>query len=178
MVIFSGGQTGVDRAAWDAALETGLEQDGWVPKGRIAEDGVIPKHYRCQEIHQTYYAARTVQNLMNADATLILCFDDPSGGTLLTLNLCEKHKRPHLLLNLEKETTSAALQKAKEFLDAHQPERLNVAGPRGSSHPDTYARARTFLIQLFQRISWAKAKPTKTSPVDTSRRAERASPKK
>jgi hypothetical protein len=38
--IISGGQTGVDRASLDAALQTGTECGGWCPKGRLAEDAL------------------------------------------------------------------------------------------------------------------------------------------
>ena len=44
--IVSGGQTGADRAALDVALASGLEVGGWVPRGRLAEDGRIPERYR------------------------------------------------------------------------------------------------------------------------------------
>lgn len=37
--IISGGQTGVDRAALDVALELGIPGGGRCPKGRKAEDG-------------------------------------------------------------------------------------------------------------------------------------------
>lgn len=39
MKVISGGQTGVDRAALDAAIAVGLDYGGSVPKGRIAGDG-------------------------------------------------------------------------------------------------------------------------------------------
>jgi hypothetical protein len=39
--IVSGGQTGVDRAALDVALELGIPCGGWCPRGRLAEDGAI-----------------------------------------------------------------------------------------------------------------------------------------
>lgn len=41
--IVSGGQTGVDRAGLEAAIAIGLPYGGWVPKGRIAEDGTVPR---------------------------------------------------------------------------------------------------------------------------------------
>ncbi len=41
--IISGGQTGVDRAALDVAMELGLEAGGWCPRGRRAEDGRDPR---------------------------------------------------------------------------------------------------------------------------------------
>jgi Circularly permutated YpsA SLOG family len=37
--IVSGGQTGVHRAALDAALAAGFPCGGWVPGDRMAEDG-------------------------------------------------------------------------------------------------------------------------------------------
>ena len=37
--IISGGQTGVDRAALDAAIKMGVNHGGWIPKGRKTEDG-------------------------------------------------------------------------------------------------------------------------------------------
>ena len=38
--IVSGGQTGVDRAELDAAMDAGLTVGGYVPKGRLAEGGL------------------------------------------------------------------------------------------------------------------------------------------
>jgi len=47
--IVSGGQTGVDRAALDFAIQHGFEHGGWRPRGRLGEDGVIPAIYRLRE---------------------------------------------------------------------------------------------------------------------------------
>ena len=44
--IVSGAQTGVDRAALDAAMESGVSTGGWCPEGRQAEDGAIPDKYQ------------------------------------------------------------------------------------------------------------------------------------
>jgi hypothetical protein len=43
--ILSGGQTGIDRGAPDAALAWGFPCGGWCPPGRLAEDGRIPERY-------------------------------------------------------------------------------------------------------------------------------------
>ena len=39
--IISGGQTGADRAALDFAIKHKIPHGGWVPKGRLAEDGPL-----------------------------------------------------------------------------------------------------------------------------------------
>ena len=43
--IISGGQTGVDRGAIEAALELGFPYGGLIPKGRLAEDGAVPVEF-------------------------------------------------------------------------------------------------------------------------------------
>ncbi|MGH7992566.1 MAG: YpsA SLOG family protein, partial [Limisphaerales bacterium] len=53
--IISGGQTGVDRAALDFAIRHGFEHGGWCPRGRLAEDGVIPPIYRLRETDSAEY---------------------------------------------------------------------------------------------------------------------------
>src|SRR2546426_4775322 len=47
--VISGGQTGVDRAALDVALELGVPAGGWCPKGRKAEDGSLAPRYPLTE---------------------------------------------------------------------------------------------------------------------------------
>jgi len=63
--IISGGQSGVDRAALDVAMEVGIPCGGWCPKGRRAEDGRIPAHYPLQEASSKEYPLRTRLNLFN-----------------------------------------------------------------------------------------------------------------
>ena len=43
--VISGGQTGVDRGALDAAINLKIPHGGWCPKGRLAEDGKISIKY-------------------------------------------------------------------------------------------------------------------------------------
>ena len=74
MKIVSGGQTGVDRAALDAALERGVEAGGWCPEGRVAEDGVIPEQYPVKELPKAGYLQRTKRNVIDSDGTAIFVF--------------------------------------------------------------------------------------------------------
>ena len=152
MIIWSGGQTGVDRAAWDAAIACGLAHDGWVPRGRLSEDGAVPARYTCRETKTAEYPDRTERNLRDADATLILSFGKPQGGTLITLRLCRELSRPHLQIDLEKDGANGGVQKAIKFIRKTRPEKLNVAGPRGSFRPDVYERSFRFLTTLFEGL--------------------------
>ncbi|MGA6926409.1 MAG: putative molybdenum carrier protein, partial [Desulfosarcina sp.] len=79
--IISGGQTGVDRAALDVALRLGIDHGGWLPKGRLAEDGVLPPHYMLEEMPTASLEARTEKNVQDSDGTLIISRGSPTGGT-------------------------------------------------------------------------------------------------
>lgn len=145
--IISGGQTGVDRAALDAALEAGIPCGGWCPKGRRAEDGVIPPKYPLEETSTPEYPQRTEFNVQDSDGTLILTWGPPSGGTLLTVKLARKHHKPYRLIDLAEETEARVV---REWVGKFGLGTLNVAGPRESEAPGIYGRAlkllREFLI--------------------------------
>jgi hypothetical protein len=79
------GPTGVDRAALDVGLAVGLAVDGWCPKGRLAEDGVIPDRYLLTETPECNDQVRTRRNIKESDGTLILNQGQLDGGTALTM---------------------------------------------------------------------------------------------
>ena len=70
--IISGGQTGADRAALDSAIKLGIPHGGWIPKGRITENGPLPEKYQLQEMPTISYPRRTEQNVIDSDGTLIV----------------------------------------------------------------------------------------------------------
>lgn len=108
MKIVSGGQTGVDRAALDTALELGLPCGGRCPRGRKAEDGPIPARYPLTETSSAEYAQRTEWNVRDSDGTLVLTRGQPTGGTALTIELAERLGKPYLVVDLESEPNAAA----------------------------------------------------------------------
>jgi hypothetical protein len=146
MKIISGGQTGVDRAALDVALQLGIACGGWCPKGRRAEDGVIPAKYPLSENDSTSYPARTEMNVRDADATLILTRGKPDRGTALTISLARRCEKPFLVLDLGEIPDPLQVRK---WLDAAAIKTVNVAGPRESSCPGIAATARQFLREVF-----------------------------
>lgn len=148
--IISGGQTGVDRAALDAALEVGIPCGGWCPKGRKADDGRIPDSYPLKETPSPDYKVRTEWNVRDSDATLILTSNKPTGGTALTITLAEKYEKPHLILDLSETPIPATVQ---QWIAGVNIRTLNVAGPRESGEPGIYEKSvhfiRDFLTSAF-----------------------------
>lgn len=148
--IISGGQTGADRAAFDFALENGLEIGGFIPKGRRAEDGRISENYpNLIETSKRNYAERTELNVQNSDATMIVSNGRLTGGSLLTKKFAEKYQKPVRHFDLLETTVKEAAQKAREWLLAINVERLNIAGPRASTDAAIYEKTGEFLTELF-----------------------------
>ncbi|MCB1859189.1 MAG: putative molybdenum carrier protein [Gammaproteobacteria bacterium] len=139
--IVSGGQTGVDRGALDAALAAGVACGGWCPEGRLAEDGRIPARYPVIELIGGHYQQRTMKNLEDSDGTLIIYFESLSGGTEQTLAGCIERKRPYLLLDGSEIGVDRAVARVRRFLDDYHVRVLNVAGPRASGEPRAYGYA-------------------------------------
>jgi hypothetical protein len=143
--IVSGGQTGVDRAALDVALERGIACGGWCPRSRRAEDGPIPERYPLRETSWSGYPQRTEWNVRDSDGTLILIRGEPDRGTALTERLAKQRKKPCIVVDLGQPWD---LQEVRQWIETNRIATLNVAGPRESSSPGIGDEARRFLREL------------------------------
>jgi hypothetical protein len=137
--IVSGGQTGVDRGALDAALAAGFACGGWCPGDRAAEDGAIPDRYPLMPLPNGSYRARTRLKVVDSDGTAILYYESLSGGTRLTRNLCALLKRPYVLVDARQMSESEGVAAVIAFVEKHVIRTLNVAGPRASGWKEGYA---------------------------------------
>ena len=146
--IVSGGQTGVDRAALDAALELGVACGGWCPKGRRAEDGQLASRYLLRETTSAGYPQRTGWNVRDSDATLILARGELRGGSALTAALARRAAKPCLVVDLTRDGGVRAVAEAVAWLRANAVRVLNVAGPRESESPGIHAQAIAFVREL------------------------------
>ena len=120
--IISGGQTGLD-----VAIALGIAHGGWCPKGRKAEDGVIPAIYPLQETPKTYCKQRTAWNVRDSDGTLILTRGEPGGGTATTIKLAAAHGKHCLVLDL---LTASTPETVRAWIADNRISVLNIAGPR------------------------------------------------
>lgn len=149
--IVSGGQTGVDRGALDAALALGFACGGWCPASRLAEDGPIPERYPVVELAGADYRARTRQNVQDSDGTLILAFGAPGGGTLETLRDCLRFGKPHLVVDASVVPARSAAGRALLFVQENAIRVLNVAGPRESGWQGARAYAEAAVRGLLEK---------------------------
>ncbi len=144
----------MDRAALDLALENGIDTGGYVPQGRLAEDGKIPDTYsNLTETETDDPAKRTELNVLHSDATMIIFCNALAGGSKLTAEFAGKYKKPLLNVDLCSGELAQLITKAKEWLDTINGEILNVAGPRASEDPEIYSKAKQFLKRVFSECS-------------------------
>lgn len=143
--LVSGGQTGVDRAALDTALALGMACGGWCPKGRLAEDGPIPRRYPLAETPSAAHAQRTEWNVRDSDATLVILRGPARGGSRATIRFARALGRPLRVIALERAPAYAA---TTAWLGRHRVRVLNVGGPRESERPGIHGEARAYLESL------------------------------
>lgn len=157
--IVSGGQTGVDRAALDAAIALEIPHGGWCPFGRKAEDGVIPQQYNLKETNapseetenpDTIYKQRTELNVCDSDGTLIITKGSPTGGTFYTIQMAEKHHKPYFVIDISIPFKNVEVI---NWIKVNKIHKLNVAGPRASQIKDIYNAAYDILINLLPLIN-------------------------
>jgi hypothetical protein len=157
LTIVSGGQTGVDRAALDVAIEQGIPYRGWCPKGGWAEDrpsppGVLALYAGLRETPEADPRQRTEWNVRDSDRLMVLVdrADLPvSKGTAFALACAKTLAKPHIVIDID---ASDVTDLAADFLSKGQgPLAVCIAGPRESEAPGIYAKAKAFLSHLLAR---------------------------
>jgi hypothetical protein len=158
MKIISGGQTGVDRAALDVAIERGMEWGGWCPKDGWAEDhtrppGLLGPYPNLKQTPLPNPAQRTDWNVRDSDAALIIV--DSKGlsasiGSQRAHQSVRQHRKPELVIEV---CDATAPDRAADWLRVQRKRFgaemiLSIGGPRESEAPGIYAKARQLLASV------------------------------
>jgi hypothetical protein len=167
MKIVSGGQTGVDRAALDVAIERGMAWGGWCPKGGWAEDlpeppGLLANYPHLKETPERHPLQRTEWNVRDSNAMLVVT--DSQGlsvsiGTQRAYHWAHQHGKPLLIVDAG---DPEAPQRAAAWMQAQRKRfgpdlALNLAGPRESEAPGIYQRARLLIAAVLDRVDASRA---------------------
>jgi hypothetical protein len=157
--IISGGQTGADTGALLAARQIDIETGGFAPRQWLTELGPEEEKLRrfgLIECEEPGYAARTRENVMHSDGTLLVG-DDRIGGTRFTGQIAIDLKKPLFRIPFEVlDETNTGIACHEEFLswlDHHHIEVLNVAGNRESEKPGIAEFTQGFLINALRKDS-------------------------
>jgi hypothetical protein len=129
--IISGGQTGVDRGALDAALSIGFLCGGWCPQDRKAEDGPIPDRYPLVVLPGAGYRQRTLKNVKDSDATVIIYANTLSGGTKLTQDFCQREKKPFVVVDARAQRRRTAGERMGRGARVHSRSCVRIDWPAG-----------------------------------------------
>lgn len=158
--VISGGQTGADRGALDAAMHADVPHGGWCPAGRRAEDGAVPSRYCLQSTASRAYEARTEANVRDADATLVFTYGPATGGSKLTIQFCQDYGKPWRHMDLVHLSGTDVRKRIEEWFSAStqldllvqtgpsppDPCVLNVAGQRESEAPGIASAVKRIMI--------------------------------
>ncbi len=170
--IISGGQTGADQAALNAAIRMGIDHGGFLPRGRLTEDGPLPARYGLRELPTRSYPKRTEQNVLAADGTVIFSHGPLKGGSRLTRELARRHGKPWLHIDFHQIGPGPAALATFDWAGRNGIGVLNVAGSRRSEDPQIYAKTfaavhGVLVLDLAQRcIPLLEAGPADPRPAD------------
>ena len=143
--IISGGQTGVDRASLDAALEAGIEIGGWCPAGRDAEDGPIAEKYPLQTTDHLDHTVRTENNVRDSDGTLAIYRQHLQGGTAYAVEMARHLGRPVLAIDID---SPPPISTVVDWVNEHQLRVIHIGGERESTSPGIYTQAKSFVADF------------------------------
>ena len=158
--LMSGGQSGADRGAMDAARDFGIPVGGWCPAGGWAEDlpeppGIRALYPQMKETPLADVAQRTEWNIRDSSCCLVL--NTPSQGTSpgtdIGYALYEKYNVPHFEIQLgDPETYEAQIARAIEWLDGLADDAIviSMGGPRASEYAGIYDIAYMVATELLQ----------------------------
>ena len=115
--------------------------------------GRYPLGYPLRILQGAGYRKRTEQNVIDSDGTVIVYFDELSGGTKLTVEYCEKRQKPYLLIDAQVIDCDEAAVRLDGFVDDHGVNVLNVAGPRASGDHRGYPYTKELITSFLNRKS-------------------------
>ncbi len=169
--IISGGQTGVDQAALDVAINLGISHGGWVPRGRMTENGMLDDKYQVREMKTSNYNKRTEQNVIDSNGTLIISHGKLTGGSEYTREIALFNNRPWLHIDLNNTIAFQAARKIRSWIAEHGIEILNVAGSRASKDPAIY-KATTDILETAIYMDFMDAAITDPTAAPDRQRSE------
>lgn len=148
-IVCSGCQTGADIGGLLIAEQFGIKTGGWCPKNCRTENGDRPEfieRFGLRETTTNNYVPRTYANAKMGDGTIRFAFNFESAGEKVTLQACQKYKKPVIDVDV---TVPRHVDEVVNWIKENNIEILNVAGNSESKHPGIREFVKDYLSQVF-----------------------------
>ena len=165
LIIRSGGQTGADRAALDAAIARAVPYCGWCPRDGWAEDfpdppGLLARYPQLAATPSPAREQRTAWNVRDSHACLFLGTSEglqSSSGSEFARVCAELiFMKPWFVADILAPDAGSTLRYWFERVSTAtgaNPLVLSIGGPRESESPGVYQAASRFLATFFDAIN-------------------------
>jgi len=152
--IISGGQTGAEQAALDAAIELDISHGGWVPKGQIADTAPLLGKYNLQAITVSERSKVIEHNVIDSDGTLLMSHGELSGELVDARDMAVQHVRPWIHVDLNMTTELDAALKTSIWMIEHNISVLNVSGSKASKDTEIYEKTKDIVEGIIHLIQF------------------------
>lgn len=161
--VLSGGQSGADRGAMDAAQACGMPVGGWCPAGGWAEDlpdppGVLALYPQMTETPSGDVAQRTEWNIRDSSCCIVLNTLErgTSKGTDLGYECYKKYDIPHFEIVIDGPVSvDDQIDLVVKWLCDLDDDAivLGIGGPRASEYPGIYRIAYQVIETILSKLA-------------------------
>ena len=148
--IISGGQSGVEIAALDAATRLNIPHAGWCYKGRKIDGGILAKQYNVKEIDTPSYFQRLENNIVDSEGTIVLTYGQLAMGSKAARDLTGKYNKPFLNVDLSKHALNHAIASIRKWMAKNEVRTVYFTGTKTGAglNPNVYDE----VIQVIEGI--------------------------
>lgn len=126
LVIISGSQTGVERAALDWAIKNEIPHGGWCPAGLPGSAEALDACYKLKETETDKLLESVENNVRDSDGTIVFTTAPKAAGPAQkAVSFSKKQKKP--VVHMHRGILGVS-EKIVAFLDKHYIRRLHVSG--------------------------------------------------
>ncbi len=160
--IISGGQTGADQGALEAAKQLGFPTGGCLPKGCLTLDGPrldFIELYGMTEHKRAGYTSRTYDNVKNSDATIRFAMNFDSAGEICTKNAIDYYRRQSLDItisytphNVFSDRFDRTFEEVADWIIAGGYSVINVAGNSNNTASEMQSLVKEFMLEALSTI--------------------------
>ncbi len=147
--IISGGRSGAELAALDAAIKLGMACGGWIPKESSHPGGINADRYNLTEMATSNPTEALKKNIRVSDGTLMLSHGTLSSNVKNTKKTLQRYSTPLLHLDLKSTNAFNAASLINDWLIDNDLNILHVTGPTEKEDHKIYSATLDILQAVY-----------------------------